>query len=92
MFRYVRTKVFLMALAAAGLVLYSQRNNEYPDYCTTKAYGWPLPWRIDNCECDGRGGLTEYPTESVVWNLSLALAGAFGVSRLVPTKSSPPSV
>jgi hypothetical protein len=84
MLRYAPTIVFAMALSAAGLFLYLQRNssNTMYEYCTTKAYGVPFPWRIDNCECDG--GQTEYPMDSVVWNASLALAGAFGISRLVP--------
>ncbi|RBP44563.1 hypothetical protein DES53_104384 [Roseimicrobium gellanilyticum] len=88
MLRHARTLVFFIALGAAGWFLYAHRNDKENEYCTTYSYGSPFPWRIENCECDGRGGLTEYPMDSVVWNLSLALAGAFGISRLVPRRDS----
>ncbi|WP_157211029.1 hypothetical protein [Verrucomicrobium spinosum] len=80
--------IFLTSLLAGSLLVCSQRNarNGYFEYCTTKAYGFPYPWLIENCPCDGRGGLTEHPTQAKLWNAmaALALAGVFsGVSLLV---------
>lgn len=79
--------IFLASLLAGSLLVYSQRNarNDYFEYCTTKAYGFPYPWLIENCPCDGRGGLTEYPTQAKLWNAmaALALAGVFSGSSLL---------
>ncbi|MEM9018539.1 MAG: hypothetical protein AAGC68_16130, partial [Verrucomicrobiota bacterium] len=58
----------LIALIAAGAVEASlaQSRNTLFEFCTTKAYGWPAPWRMDYCEC---GGLkTEYPFKSMLIN------------------------
>lgn len=79
--------IFLTSLLVGSLLLYSQRHarNDYFEYCTTKAYGLPYPWRIENCPCDGRGGLTEHPTEAKLWNgmAVLMFAGAFSGASLL---------
>jgi hypothetical protein len=53
LFLYARTLVFMIVLWAEGLLLYHLRDYKSNDYCTAYSYGWPYPWRIDNCECDG---------------------------------------
>ena len=82
--RMTTIAVFSVTLAIASAYVYSQREarNRSYEYCTTRAYGWPFPSRIDNCECDGHGGLTEYPRHAKIWNagsalmLSVVVAGA----------------
>lgn len=51
--------------------------NDFFQFCTTKAYGWPTPWKIDYCECEGTK--TVYPTMNKIVNLgSIAGAGIAG--------------
>jgi hypothetical protein len=79
--------ILLTSLLAGSLLVYSQRNarNDYFEYCTTKAYGFPYPWLIESCPCDGRGGLTEHPMQAKLWNAmaALALAGVFSGSTFL---------
>lgn len=76
--------VFLLSLLLGGWIVYSLRDtrNGWYEFCTTRAYGWPFAWRIDNCECDGQGGLTESPTSSLIMNLGAILAFGFTNDRL----------
>jgi hypothetical protein len=93
--KLVTLAVFLLSLLVSGGYVHSQRNarNNLFEYCTTKAHGWPYPWRIDNCPCDGCGGLKEFPPEAKLWNggavllLSGMTAGALHLvlkSRMFP--------
>ena len=72
----VTIAVFLLTLLISGSYVYSQRTarNQFEEYCTTRAYGWPFPNRIEHCECDGKGGLTEHRPFASIWNASTALA------------------
>ena len=71
--------VFLLTVLLGSLLVYSlrQTQNGLEEFCTTKAFGWPFAWQIDNCECDGRGGLTEFPSSALAMNSGAVLA--FGV-------------
>jgi hypothetical protein len=62
--------LFLISMVVGGLLIYSTRHarNDLYEYCTTRAFGWPFPWRIDHCECDGQGGLTEFPPSTLAKN------------------------
>jgi hypothetical protein len=73
--KIVTITVFVLTLLISGSYVYSQRNarNSFGEFCTTRIYGWPFPTRIDNCECDGHGGLTEYPPQAHLWNASTVL-------------------
>lgn len=68
--------VFLLSLLLVGFSVYSLRHtrNDFYEFCTTKAFGWPFAWRIDNCECDGQGGLTEFPSSTLAMNSGAVLA------------------
>lgn len=70
--------VFLISVLAAALLVYSWRHTQNGTYehCTTRAFGWPFPWRIDNCECDGKGGLTEFPSSALAMNSGAVIAFA----------------
>lgn len=43
-----------------GTWVWAKRDDRHPDVCTSVTYGFPFPWIIQNCECDGKGGLIEY--------------------------------
>lgn len=64
-----------LAAGVAGgvLLLTAGAENDFFQFCTTKAYGWPAPWRIEYCLCGGGG--TVRPASSRAVNLGLA-AGA----------------
>jgi hypothetical protein len=67
------------AIVAAGAIeaAFTNTENDFFQFCTTKAYGWPAPWRIDYCECEG--AKTIYPTTSKIENLSaIAACGITG--------------
>ncbi|MEN8713689.1 MAG: hypothetical protein ABF384_02175 [Verrucomicrobiales bacterium] len=38
-------------------------------FCTTKAYDWPLPWQINYCSCEG--GKIVYPSMSIALNIGM---------------------
>ena len=67
--------VFLLSALTGGAYVYSRRDARNGDYefCTTRAYGWPFATRIDHCECDGRGGLTEHLAAAKYWNAGAVL-------------------
>lgn len=77
----------VVAIVAVGVIeaLFAKTENDFFQFCTTKAYGWPAPWRIDWCECEG--GSTTYPTTGKIVNFS-SLAGsgiaAFAVVGGIP--------
>ena len=54
----------ILAIIAAGTIeaALAKAKNDFFQFCTTKAYGWPAPWKIDYCECEG--AKTAYLTTS----------------------------
>jgi hypothetical protein len=68
----------IVGVIAVGLieVVLAKSENDFFQFCTTKAYGWPAPWRIDYCECEG--AKTTYPTTSKIVNLSAIAGGGIG--------------
>jgi len=51
--------------------------NDFFQFCTTKAYGWPAPLRIEYCLCEGER--TDFPAWAKLANGGLVLAsGLFG--------------
>jgi hypothetical protein len=70
--------VFMGSIFLGGWYVYSHRDsrNDSYEFCTTRACGRPFPWKIENCECDGRGGLTEMPASSKVLNAGAVLVFA----------------
>ena len=68
-------KAGLIAIIAVGTIeaMLANKENDSFQFCTTKAYGWPAPWKIAYCECEG--GETIYPKLSVLVNLSTIIGG-----------------
>ena len=68
----------IVGMVAVGLieVVLAKSENDFYQFCTTKAYGWPAPWRIDFCECEG--GKTAFPATSTIVNLSAIAGGGIG--------------
>jgi hypothetical protein len=64
----------LIAMLVAGAIVTSLAKSENLcyEFCTTKAYGWPTPWKIEYCECEG--AKTVHPVASRIVNLS-SIAG-----------------
>ena len=86
----------VVAIAVAGslVVVFAKVENDFFQFCTTKAYGWPAPWKIDYCECVG--SKTTFPTTSKVVNFSMivgsgiagfALCGGISMLRNRQNKS-----
>ena len=69
----------ICAIVAVGAIeaAFANTENDFFQFCTTKAYGWPAPWRIDYCECEG--GETIYPALNAMINIGLILASGFVV-------------
>lgn len=64
-----------LAAAAVGILLVAtaEAENDIFQFCTTKAFGWPAPWRIEYCLCEGGGTLR--PASSRVVNFGILAAG-----------------
>jgi hypothetical protein len=62
-----------IVVAVSLVAALSKTENDFFQFCTTKAYGWPAPWKIDYCECEG--SKTVYPTTSKIAN-SLLVVGS----------------
>jgi len=77
---------FILVAVAGSALLYSLKaaRNDFFEYCTTKAYGLPLPWKIENCECDGRGGQTAYPAEHAAINVASVAIVAIFIGLVTP--------
>ena len=54
------TLAVCLAATAMPLALFSTARNDFWEYCTTKAYGFPMPWYIDHCLC-GKGQFAVNP-------------------------------
>ena len=75
----LRLPIIMMLIVGSLVALMARSENDYFQSCTTKAYGWPTPWRIDNCECEG--GQTIYPPLNATINIGLVLAsGLVGIA------------
>jgi hypothetical protein len=83
----------IAVIISAGAVVgaFAKTENALYEFCTTKAYGWPAPWRIDYCGCEG--SKTVFPSSSKVVNLSaiggtgfiaFALVGGLSLLRQRP--------
>ena len=78
-------KIGIIAAVVAVLLLgiveisLARSENDFFQFCTTKAYGWPTPWKIDYCECNGLK--TVYPAFNFSVNIGLILAG--GLASLI---------
>jgi len=67
------------AIVAVGAIeaAFANTENDFFQFCTTKAYGWPAPWKIDYCECEGVK--TAYPATSKIMNFAaIAVCGIAG--------------
>ena len=61
--------VFLLLLGASFLA-----PNYSEEYCTTKAYGFPLCWKVEHCLCN-KGKVVYYP-QGVVGNMLMSAVAA----------------
>jgi hypothetical protein len=68
----LRTAGIVMLIVGSLVAVMARSENDSFQFCTTKAYGWPAPWKIDYCECEG--GQTTYPPLSAIINVGLILA------------------
>jgi hypothetical protein len=72
----LRRSAIAMLVIGSLVALSAPLENGYFEFCTTKAYGWPAPWKIDYCLCEG--GETIYPRLSATINIGIALAAGIG--------------
>ena len=68
----------VLAIGALEVAL-AKTENDFFQFCTTKAYGWPAPWKIEYCECEGAE--TVYPAFCPVVNVGAV--GGGGVAGFV---------
>jgi hypothetical protein len=87
----IRKQILISAIAmlAVGALIgvTSQAENDLYQFCTTKAYGWPVPWIIEYCLCEGEK--TVFPLSSIVINLTAIFASglfAFLVTGILARK------
>lgn len=66
--------VAILAIGALEAAL-AKSENDFFQFCTTKAYGWPAPWAIEYCECEG--ATTVHPTTSKIVNVGAVAGGGF---------------
>jgi hypothetical protein len=69
----------IVAIVSVGAIeaVLANAENDFFQFCTTKAYGWPAPWKIDYCECEG--ARTTYPAISKIMNFTaIAVSGIAG--------------
>ena len=69
----------IVAIVAVGAIeaVLANTENDFFQFCTTKAYGWPAPWKIDYCACEG--ARTTYPAISKIMNFTaIAVSGIAG--------------
>lgn len=73
----ISAMVLLGGLAAA----LATAENDLFQFCTTKAYGWPVPWQMDYCECEG--AVTVYPAVNALINVGSVLGGGLALGLAV---------
>jgi len=78
--RYVIFSILTISISIILCVHFSQNRNDWFEYCTTRAYGLPFPWIIENCLCDGRGGQTTYPIIFWIFNVLIFLIPGIVIS------------
>jgi hypothetical protein len=66
-----------MLIVASLVAVMARSENDFFQYCTARAYGWPTPWKICCCECEG--GRTIYPALNAIINIGMILASGFVV-------------
>lgn len=77
--RFLKLALVFSAIALASLAAVAWVPNDAFQFCTTKAYGFPFPWRVDYCLCEG--GETVVPLPYITINL-----GLIAVSGLVSAR------
>ncbi|MDA8633184.1 hypothetical protein N9L71_05450 [Verrucomicrobiales bacterium] len=68
-----------VALTSELEKLLARVENDIFQFCTTKAYDWPLPWQINYCSCEG--GKIVYPSMSIA--LNIGMIKLFGIILLL---------
>ena len=74
--------ICLVISCVAAAALAPLRNVAF-EFCTTRTHGYPLPWRVDNCLCDGKGGQAIYPVLHAGVNAYLLLLCGIAVAWVV---------
>lgn len=67
--------IIAMVVAGSVIAVLAKAENDFFQFCTTKAYGWPAPWKIDYCECEG--SKTTFPKASKLVNFSMIAGCGF---------------
>ncbi len=82
---HAELKAGILAMIAGGGIIaaLSKTENDFFQFCTTKAYGCPTPWKIDWCPCEK--GMPTHPSKYIVVNLSvIAGSGIVGFALFSP--------
>ena len=57
-------------ITALMLTTLSRRNDAF-EFCTTRAFGFPFPWRVEWCLCERE---SNWPAQLFYWGANLLLA------------------
>jgi hypothetical protein len=57
-------------ITAVMLSTLPQRNEAF-EFCTTRAFGFPFPWRVEWCLCERE---SNWPEQAFYWGANLLLA------------------
>ena len=83
--RHKKEKLFVsiisMTLVGSLMAFMAKAENDFFQFCTTKAYGWPLPWKIDHCLCEK--GASNFPVFYIIVNIGVVFG--FGIVAFLLT-------
>lgn len=69
-------------MATTVILLMAGTRNGVAEFCTSKAYGWPIAMRYDYCPCGSMMGKDPAPAWAIVANSLLVLLAGAGVQYL----------
>ena len=77
----IKIKYYIISflITLIPIVLYKNERNTSAEFCTTRAYGWPFPIKMEYCECNG-GVTVSPPNEFIIGNLILIVVIAYVLS------------
>ena len=86
--RFLKRALLFSGLTLVFLATVAGLPNRASEFCSTKAYGYPLPWTVDHCPCGG--GKFEFSMTNAALNLGLvAFAGLVGAGLVTAIRPTP---
>jgi len=74
--------VITVLATGVPILLLAGTRNGMAEFCTTQAYGWPIPMRYDYCPCASMMGKDPAPAWPIAANGIVVLAAGFLVQGI----------